>query len=108
MAAKTAPARLREQVTGDPGADLRSGRKLADAIRSRMDKVSNDRELNIIPGSDIRHELTRASFAPDSALGRADLGSVAGRERAPVQPGVGPPRSRPGARCRQRRSRSRR
>ena len=57
----------------DSGADLRSGRKLADAIRSRMDKASNDRELNVIPGSAIRYELTRASFAPDSALGRGDL-----------------------------------
>ena len=57
----------------DSGADLRLGRKLADAIRSQMDKVSNGRELNVISGTNIRYELTRSSFAPDSALGRADL-----------------------------------
>ena len=57
----------------DSGADLRIGRKLADAVRSQMDKVSNGRELNVISGTNIRYELTRSSFAPDSALSRADL-----------------------------------
>ena len=66
----------------DSGADLRLGRKLADAIRSRMDKASNGRELNVISGSDIRYELTRSSFAPDSALPRADLRILGGNLRA--------------------------
>ena len=66
----------------DSGADIRIGRKLADAVRSRMDKASNGRELNVISGSDIRFELTRSSFAPDSALGRPDLRILGSNLRA--------------------------
>jgi tetratricopeptide (TPR) repeat protein len=57
----------------DSGADLRIARRVADAVRSRTDKLSDDKEVNVISGADIRAELTKASFPTDSALPRSEL-----------------------------------
>jgi tetratricopeptide (TPR) repeat protein len=57
----------------DSGANIKIARRVADALRSRMDKLSNGKELHVVSGSDLRLELTQSSFAPDSALRRAEL-----------------------------------
>src|SRR5688500_11698558 len=57
----------------DSGADLKTARRIADALRSRMDKLSNGKEVNIVSGTEIRLELTKSSFSPDSALRPAEL-----------------------------------
>jgi tetratricopeptide (TPR) repeat protein len=66
----------------DSGADLRIARRVADAVRSRLDDLSDGKETNIISGGDIRFELTRSSYSPDSALPRPDLRILAGNLRA--------------------------
>lgn len=66
----------------DSGADLKLGRKVADALRSRVDKLSDGREVHVISGGDIRFHLTKASFSPDSALSRGDLRILGANLRA--------------------------
>ena len=66
----------------DSGADLRLARRVADAVRSRTDKLSDNKELHVISGSDIRLELTKASFPTDSALSRPDLRIFGSKFRA--------------------------
>jgi tetratricopeptide (TPR) repeat protein len=65
----------------DSGADLRIARRIADALRSRTDKLSNGKEVNIISGGDLRLELTKASFPSDSALSRPELRLVGSKFR---------------------------
>ena len=57
----------------DSGADLRLARRIADAVRSRTDKLSDSKEVDVVSGGDIRLELTKASFPTDSALSRNEL-----------------------------------
>ncbi len=66
----------------DSGASLRAARRLADAIRSRLSKAVNDREVRIISGTDLRFQLTFASFAPDSAVSRRELRLLGAELRA--------------------------
>lgn len=66
----------------DSGANLKLARRVADAVRSRIDKTSDGRQLHVISGTDIRLALTKASFAPDSALQRGDLRILGGNLRA--------------------------
>ena len=57
----------------DSGADRRIARRVADAVRSRADNLSEGKEVDVISGGHIRLELTKASFPADSALARDDL-----------------------------------
>ena len=66
----------------DSGANLRVARRLADAVRSRIDKLSNGKEVNVISGGDMRLELTKSSFPADSALPRRDLRILGSKLRA--------------------------
>jgi tetratricopeptide (TPR) repeat protein len=51
-----------------PGADLRLGRRAADAVRDRVDKLVNKREVEIIDGDNIRTQLERAGYSPDTTF----------------------------------------
>jgi len=57
----------------DSATELKFARRIADAVRSRTDKLSNDKEVHVISGGDIRLELTKASFPLDSALPSLEL-----------------------------------
>jgi tetratricopeptide (TPR) repeat protein len=57
----------------DSGADLRLARRIVDAVRSRTDKLSDSKEVDVVSGGDIRFELTKANFPNDSALSRSEL-----------------------------------
>ena len=45
-----------------PGADLRLGRRAADAVRDRVAKLVNKREVEVIDGDEIRTQLERAGY----------------------------------------------
>ena len=51
-----------------PGADLRLGRRAADAVRDRVAKLINKREVEVIDGGEIRTQLERAGFSPDTTF----------------------------------------
>lgn len=57
----------------DSGVSPRGARRVGDALRSRLDDLANGREVHVISGSELRFQLTFASYNPDSALSRADL-----------------------------------
>src|SRR5688500_6652808 len=48
-----------------PGADNRLGRRAADAVRDRVAKLSNGREVYAVESGDLRAELERSSYAID-------------------------------------------
>jgi len=75
-------------------ADFGYGRKAADDVRSRVAKLSNKREVDVISGGDIRFQLTKSGIPEDSILDeqslrllgrylRADEYVVAAVERSP-------------------------
>ena len=51
-----------------PATDLKLGRRAADAVRSRVGKLSNKREVDVIDGGDIRYQLERSSYNADGPL----------------------------------------
>lgn len=51
-----------------PSKDVRLGRKAADEVRSRIGKLVNKREVEVISGGDIRYELTKSGLPPDTIL----------------------------------------
>ena len=50
------------------GADMRLGRRAADAVRSRIGKLADRRELDVVSGPIIRMTLEQGGFPPDTAL----------------------------------------
>ena len=54
-------------------ADFGYGRKAADEVRSRVAKLSNKREVDVISGGDIRYQLTKSSIPEDSVLDEQSL-----------------------------------
>ena len=48
-----------------PGADMKFARRASDAVRSRIGKLSNKREVEVIDGDDVAYELERAGFNPE-------------------------------------------
>jgi tetratricopeptide (TPR) repeat protein len=75
-------------------ADLGYGRKTGDEVRSRVSKLSNKREVDLISGGDIRFQLERSGLPEDTLLDeptirqlgrlmRADEYVVGAVERAP-------------------------
>ena len=49
-------------------ADARMGRRAADAVRDRVDKLVNKREVEVIDGDNIRTQLERAGYSPDTTF----------------------------------------
>ena len=50
------------------GSDFGFGRKAADEVRSRIAKLSNRREVDVISGGDIRYQLTKSGMPEDTIL----------------------------------------
>ncbi|MEP6493686.1 MAG: hypothetical protein ABJF01_13480 [bacterium] len=55
------------------GADMRMGRRAADAVRDRLDKLTNKAEVEVIDGEAIRLKAERAGYSPDTVY---DLGTL--------------------------------
>lgn len=54
-------------------ADFGYGRKAGDEVRSRVSKLSNKREVDVISGGDIRYQLTKSGIPEDSVLDEQSL-----------------------------------
>lgn len=54
-------------------ADFGYGRKAADEVRSRVAKLSNKREVDVISGGDIRYQLEKSGFPDDSVIDEQSL-----------------------------------
>ena len=65
-----------------PGADAKLGRKAADEVRSRIAKLSNKRELDVISGGDIRLQLTKSGMPDDTTLDVASIRTLGRYMRA--------------------------
>ena len=50
------------------GADMRLGKRAGDVVRSRIGKLADRRDLDVIPGPIIQVELEQGGFKADSAL----------------------------------------
>jgi len=50
------------------GADMRLGHRAADAVRGRVAKLVNRREVDVVDGDEIERRMERAGFPPDTAL----------------------------------------
>ena len=59
--------------TPSAGADLKMGREAADAVRDRVGKLTNKKELEVIGGRDIRYKLEIAGYRVDTLLERQDI-----------------------------------
>ena len=57
----------------DSGVTLRTARRVADALASRLDDLVDDQEVHVVPRNQVRFQLTFASYNPDSAVSRDDL-----------------------------------
>jgi tetratricopeptide (TPR) repeat protein len=64
------------------GADYRFGRKAADEVRSRIAKLANKREVDVISGGDIRYQITRAGMPEDTLLDEATIRTLGRLMRA--------------------------
>src|SRR5215831_18071693 len=58
------------------GADMKLGRNAAGAVRSRVGKFVNKREVDVIDGDDIEIRMERAGFNPDTVYEIRDIRSV--------------------------------
>jgi tetratricopeptide (TPR) repeat protein len=59
-----------------PGADLRLGHRAADGVRSRVGKLVNKREVDVIDGGAVRERLDHAGFSPDTAFSLSDVHGI--------------------------------
>jgi tetratricopeptide (TPR) repeat protein len=59
-----------------PGADLRLGRRAADAVRDRIAKLVNKREVEVIDGDEIRTQLERAGYSPDTTFATGEAHAI--------------------------------
>jgi tetratricopeptide (TPR) repeat protein len=67
---------------GGAGTDYKFGRKAADEVRSRVGKLSNKREVDVISGGDIRLQLTKAGMPDDTTLDVASIRTLGRYMRA--------------------------
>jgi hypothetical protein len=48
------------------GADMKLGRKAADAVRSRVGRLIDKKEVNLIDAGDVGYRMERAGYNPDT------------------------------------------
>jgi tetratricopeptide (TPR) repeat protein len=61
----------------DSGVDAKLGRQAGDAVRGRIEKLANGRELELLGGGVVRDRLQNAGFSEDEVFGAAALGYIA-------------------------------
>jgi tetratricopeptide (TPR) repeat protein len=64
------------------GADFGFGRKAADEVRSRIGRLSNKREVDVISGGDIRWQISRAGMPEDTLLDESTIRTLGKLMRA--------------------------
>ena len=64
------------------GTDAKAGRKAADEVRDRLEKLVNDKQADVIPGYAIRQKLELSGIQADSALHPGDVRMLAREVRA--------------------------
>jgi len=64
------------------GSDFGFGRKTGDEVRSRVAKLSNRREVDVISGGDIRYQLTKSGMPEDTVLDEAMIRTLGRYMRA--------------------------
>src|SRR5262245_61844107 len=52
--------------TPHAGADMRLGRKAADAVRSRVGRYVDKKEVDIVDAGDVEYRMSRAGYNPDT------------------------------------------
>ena len=65
-----------------PGADMKFARRASDAVRSRIGKLSNKREVEVIDGDDVAFQLERAGFNPDTSYTPREIRAIGRYVRA--------------------------
>lgn len=58
------------------GADMKLGRKAGDAVRSRVGKLVDKKEVEVIDAGDIEYRMDRAGFNPDTTYELRDVKSM--------------------------------
>lgn len=56
-----------------PGADMKFARRVTDAVRSRVLKLADKKELEVIDGDDIGWKMERAGYNPDTTYSANDM-----------------------------------
>src|SRR5262245_27044831 len=51
-----------------PGTDMKTARRATDAVRSRLSKLVNRRDVDVIDGGEIKYRMERAGYNSDSSL----------------------------------------
>ena len=64
------------------GAEMKLARKATDAVRSRVGKLSNKRDVDVIDGDDVAIAMVRAGFDPDTAFALREIRALGRQMRA--------------------------
>ena len=64
------------------GADMKLGRKAADAVRARVEKLVNKKDVEVVDGDDVALRMERAGYNPDTVFGMSDIRAVGRSMRA--------------------------
>jgi tetratricopeptide (TPR) repeat protein len=64
------------------GVDMKFARRASDAVRSRIGKLSNKREVEIIDGGDVAYELEKAGYDPDTTYTPSQIRAIGRYVRA--------------------------
>lgn len=65
-----------------PGADMKFARRASDAVRSRMGKLINKKEVEVVDGDDVGDQLYRAGFNPDTSYSSREIRAIGRYVRA--------------------------
>lgn len=58
------------------GADMKLARRATDAVRSRLGKLANKRDVDVIDGDEIAYQMQRAGYDPDTAFTVRDIRAI--------------------------------
>jgi hypothetical protein len=58
------------------GADMKLGRKAADAVRSRVGRFVDKKEVDVVDAGDVAYRMERAGFNPDTTFEVRDIRSM--------------------------------
>jgi len=58
------------------GADMKLGRKAADAVRSRVGRLVDKKEVNLIDAGDVGYRMERAGYNPDTTYDLQEIRSA--------------------------------
>ncbi|HEX3865776.1 MAG TPA: hypothetical protein VHV78_03455, partial [Gemmatimonadaceae bacterium] len=64
------------------GADMKLGRRAADAVRSRVGKFVDKHEVEIVDGDEVAYRMDRAGYDPDTIFEMRDVRAVGKYMRA--------------------------